>query len=494
MIAADRSDAEERLRRAFADAASTVREDQLRHDVPVRPRRWMAGRGRGRLLIPAAAAAAVLGVSIAAVTVTDALHVGSRGPAQALSPVAGPAAYVVVSADGNEGFSDSIVRISLTTGRVIEPAVRLPAGQATAEITPNGKIICVLTDNLRRVYLVTINVRTGAIGQPIAIPADDFNMSSMPFVITPDGRYAYLLNQPFPAGRLGPATPGSVVPVNLATGSVGRKITVPGAENLVITPNGQTVYVLTQQDAGTRGAQYYGSHPVVPIDTATNTALTPIKIAAGGLADSIAVGPDGKTVYVATFWVNHVSAVTPISTASNTALAPIPIRLAAYSGGFLAIAPDGSTAYLYGNSQYVFPVDLRTNKVLKPIRLPSDYACVMRKNSCIGTWAWTFQIAPDSRTAYLYGPPDVDVIPIDLTTGVAQAPLVVARPPYNQVAWDVASGIAVSSGYLYAGVGYITSPSHDAQLHGAFSEVQLATGKIKTIGVDGWPQEVILAP
>jgi DNA-binding beta-propeller fold protein YncE len=482
MIAADRSDAEDRLRRAFADAASTVREDQLRQNVPLRPRRWMAGRVRGRLLIPAAAAAAVLGVSIAAATATHALHAGTRpGPGQ--SSAAGPAAYVVVSADGNQGFSDSIVRISLSTGRVIEPALRLPAGLSKAEITPNGSVICVLTDNFHRAYLTRINARTGTAAAPIFVPAaTDLPMS---FAITPDGRSAYVFA---PAD---PSTPGSVVPVNLVTGSVGRQIGVIGAQQMVMSPNGRTVYVLSQP-AGHHGTSHA---QVVPIDTATNTALPPIKVAAGGIADSIAVSPDGRTVYVATFWVNHVSAVTPISTASNSALAPIPIRLAAYSGGFLTIAPDGNTAYLYGNSQYVFPIDLHADKVLKPIRLPSDYACVIRKNTCTGTWSWTFQIAPDSQTAYLYGPPDLDVIPIDLVTGAAQAPIVVARPPYTQVASDQgSSGIAFGPGNLYIGVGYVTSPSHDAQFHGAFSEVQLATGKIKIINVGEWPQEVILAP
>jgi hypothetical protein len=72
---------------------------------------------------------------------------------------------------------------------------------------------------------------------------------------------------------------------------------------------------------------------------------------------------------------------------------------------------------------------------------------------------------------------------------------VVARPPYTQVASDQgSSGIAFGPGNLYIGVGYVTSPSHDAQFHGAFSEVQLATGKIKIINVGEWPQEVILAP
>jgi DNA-binding beta-propeller fold protein YncE len=423
------------------------------------------------------------------------MHTGSRGAPSSTPPDAGPTAYVIASADGNQGFSDTMVRISLATDTVIEPAIRLPAGQAHAEITPDGKIICVLTDTLRRAYIMTINARTGAASRPITLPSGDAYSLSTSFAITPDGHTAYLLNQPVPGGPRSPAAPGGVVPVNLVTGSVGTQIGVPGAQQLVITPNGRTVYVLTQQAASRRGPQYYGPHPVVPINTATNTALTPIKVGAGGLAGSIAVSPDGKIVYVSTFWVNHVSAVTPVSTASNTAMNPIPIRLAAYSGGTLAIAPDGNTAYLYGNSQYLFAIDLRTNEVLKAITLPADYACIMRDNECVATSAWTFQIAPDSRTAYLYGPPGGRVIPIDLGTGTVQAPLPVAAPPYTQVASDLGPlGIAFGPRNLYIGVGFITSPSRDAHLHGALSEVQLTTGKVTTVNVGDWPQEVILTP
>jgi hypothetical protein len=481
-------DAEDRLRRAFADAAATVREDQLRHDVPVRPRRRAASRRRGRLVIPAAAAAAVLAVAVAAVTIPAALRAGPHRPSTPAST--GATAYVVASPVGNQGSSGEVVRISLASGRVIEPAIRLPAREWSAEITPDGKIICVLSEDLRHAYLTRINAPTGAAAPPIVMPA--YSDMPMSVAITPAGRSAYVLA---PEGL---RTAGGVVPVNLVTGSVGRQISIVGAQQMVMSPDGRTAYVLSQP-AGRHGT---GRPQVVPIDTATNTALAPIKIpagglrvAAGGLADSIAVSPDGKTVYVATDWVNHLSTVTPISTASSAAMTPIPVRLAGYSGGMLAIAPDGDTAYLYGNSRYVVPLDLRTNKVLKPIRLPSGFACAVRKNACTAAWAWAFQIAPDSRTAYLYGPPDLDVIPVDLATGIASAPLVVGRPPYTQIAWSSGQGIAFNSGYLYAEVGYFTSPLHDPQFHGAFSEVQLATGKIKTIKLSSyWPQDLIVAP
>jgi YVTN family beta-propeller protein len=72
---------------------------------------------------------------------------------------------------------------------------------------------------------------------------------------------------------------------------------------------------------------------VTPIRTATNTALTPIKVASSPSA--IAITPDGKTAYVAN---NDSGTVTPIRTATNTALAPIK---AGRNPNAIAITPTG---------------------------------------------------------------------------------------------------------------------------------------------------------
>jgi hyaluronoglucosaminidase len=59
---------------------------------------------------------------------------------------------------------------------------------------------------------------------------------------------------------------------------------------------------------------------VTPVDTVTHTGGSPIVI--GGGAQSIAVTPNGKTVYVPN---GVLSMVTPIRTATNTARPPIPV-------------------------------------------------------------------------------------------------------------------------------------------------------------------------
>lgn len=61
----------------------------------------------------------------------------------------------------------------------------------------------------------------------------------------------------------------------------------------------------------------FGSGTVTPIRTATNTALSAIKI--GNYPGSLAITPNGKTVYVASYGGPgaYAQTVTPISTATN---------------------------------------------------------------------------------------------------------------------------------------------------------------------------------
>ena len=72
----------------------------------------------------------------------------------------------------------------------------------------------------------------------------------------------------------------------------------------------RTAYVANDLESGT----------VTPIDTATNTAGTPIAVGAEPVG--IAITPDAKTAYVTNLGSNNV---TPIDTATNTAATPIAV-------------------------------------------------------------------------------------------------------------------------------------------------------------------------
>ena len=131
---------------------------------------------------------------------------------------------------------------------------------------------------------------------------------------------------------------------------------IPAA--LGITPDGKTVYVLSNHTSSTGKTRGF----VVPIRTATNTALKPVKIAPA--PSLIAITPDGETAYVTgTVLSNGLTHdfVVPIRTITNTALKPVSMGHAAPAG--IGITPDGKTAYVAGFfSGTVTPISTATNR------------------------------------------------------------------------------------------------------------------------------------
>jgi YVTN family beta-propeller protein len=90
---------------------------------------------------------------------------------------------------------------------------------------------------------------------------------------------------------------------------------------VAVTPDAATAYVTNSSD-GT----------VTPIDVATGTAETPIRV--GDYPDAISITPDGTTAYVTGLFED---AVTPIALATNTAGTPV-----AAGSGPVAVAVTGA--------------------------------------------------------------------------------------------------------------------------------------------------------
>src|SRR5262249_16312139 len=118
-----------------------------------------------------------------------------------------------------------------------------------------------------------------------------------PLAITPNGQTVYVLT-----GF------GSVTPISVATNSAGTAIRVSGAAAIAITTDGKTAYMANCKTAGS----------VTPLDLATGTLGAAINV--GNQPQGFAISPDGRTGY-ATFVGENT--VTPIALATNTALASI---------------------------------------------------------------------------------------------------------------------------------------------------------------------------
>jgi YVTN family beta-propeller protein len=140
---------------------------------------------------------------------------------------------------------------------------------------------------------------------------------------------------------------------------------------------------------------------VTPVDTRTHIAGPPILI--GGGAQSIAVTPNGKTVYVPNGVLNTV---TPITTATNTARPPIPVGGEPFA---LVVTPNGRRVYVGNtNSNSVTPIRVSTNSP--------------QANIPVGNAPNRVVITPDGKTVYTVNDTDNTVTPVRVSTNTAGRP------------------------------------------------------------------------
>ena len=165
-----------------------------------------------------------------------------------------------------------------------------------------------------------------------------------------------------------------------------------------------------------------GNEPtnVTPINTENNVPGAPIT-GVGAEPFFIAITPDGTTAYVSNFSGAVPGTITPINLVTGFAETPITIGANAAPGA-IAIAPDGSTAYVQDeNTGAVVPVDLATNGIGTPI--PTCTTTDDRPDDIV--------ISPDGTTAYVSCPLASNVVPIDLSTDTAGSPIAISNGTFG---------------------------------------------------------------
>ena len=306
------------------------------------------------------------------------------------SAIAGSPVAYTAWVDNNG--SNTVTPINTATNAT-GTSVSLTSPTAIA-ITPNGQTALIASWTGGTVTPVTLS--TGAKGTPIAVGTNPTAIA-----ITPDGTKAYVANY------IGDGT-GTVTEITLSDDAT---TTIPvgnGPGGIVITPNGATAYVANNYD-GT----------VTPINTATNTAGTPITVGSGlnlSRTDAIAITPNGSTVYAGNYSSDDI---VPITVATNTAGTPI---TGVTNPLAIAITPDGSTAYITedGTPGHVVALTLATGSLGTPIT--------------VGNNPQGIAITPDQATAYIanYNNLGVSVVtPINLANNTAETAITVGDGPQS---------------------------------------------------------------
>jgi DNA-binding beta-propeller fold protein YncE len=464
----------------------TVAQKGIRAGIRLRRRRRAQQAVAGAAAVAVACTAVVAAASLAG-------HGGSAASAGTRT------VYVLSSTASSTSPAQYVTPISAATDAPGTPiavtanasGTRLPLVPDlldTMTATPDGKMIYVVDPNSA---VTPVFTATGTAGKPIPFPQPPGN--PLEVVAAPDGKTVYVL-----------APDGEVTPISTATNTPGTPIWVnpPGttaaqtlAMSIAITPDGRTLYVgVDALSATVSGNADY----VIPVDTATDRPGKSIRLPGG--ADAIVVTPDGRTAYViggATpdFTYSFKIAVTPIATATNTA-GPAVIAGRGVGGGPPVMTPDGRHIYIPTSSPTtpttfsLIPFSTAADSGGKPISFGDQEILALAA-------------APDGQTVYAASEKLVNdgmqcpeaagvVTPVATATNLPGKPVQVACTP-NALA------VTQDSKTVYVASYNSSQGSHSGLAnysgHGTVTPIAAATGLAGTpIEVTGDPRTMLITP
>jgi WD40-like Beta Propeller Repeat len=308
---------EDQLRDAYAAAAQTVRPGSIRGlpdqaaragRPPFRPPSPARSR-RARVLVPLAAAAAVAAIAVTASLVMPASPPGSGGAA---APVALPRFFLAVPSQ-----KLGVAVFSATTGRQLG-LIKAPAGSVidTAAATGNDRTFVVAVPSSGRcgstmLYRLRLTARGGQGSlAPLAIPKISGVVTAM--AASADGRTiayatAFCDNST--------DSPGAIGVVHTATGQTRQWPWRPNpgqtTGSVSITANGRTIEYAASPNKilGPDSGKTLPPRTIrlLPADAPpgsaaqrSRAAVTMSRVAPGGIFNSAAIAPDGRTLYFCT--------------------------------------------------------------------------------------------------------------------------------------------------------------------------------------------------
>lgn len=336
--------------------------------------------------------------------------------------------------------------------------------------------------------ITTISTKTRTIGRHIRVAGSPGRVD--PLVGTPNGTLGYAVD-----GRDSQTAPDGITPIDLMTGTALRKLSLPPgllpypkAAYTAVSSNSKALMVV-----GFPGGTASYSIEVSLIDVASQQARKPITFSPGNESGPcVAMSPDGATAYVAypKSWSkgNTSLVIVPIDVATDRPLKPIKLPKD-NDVCTMAVAPNGQTAYVL-TGRYVTPVNLARGTADKPIELPDQCYRAHTLVRAPGKHRFVVHIPalcdsitnlvidPDGTMAYAIGTDGVT--PVDLATGTAL--------PAIKLAAQFVS-FTPNGKTALVGIGSATKDS------GELLSIQAATGKVgRAVRMPGFPAGILVSP
>jgi hypothetical protein len=345
--------------------------------------------------------------------------------------------------------------------------------------------------------LVPMNIATNTLGVPIPVPFPSNILSNHMIAIDSDGKTAYL------------ATSSGVLPIDLTTNTFGTTTPLDGGTwGIAITPHGKTAYAFGINTVDS-GAGSNGPGVLIPIDLTSSTRGNRIPV--GGPIRDVVIAPDGKTAYVATGlpgmpyapsqggFPTYAGAIVPVDIGTNMPGNPIPIPVTepVMYPVATAITPDGKTAYVVvsPNGQYggaVLSLDLTTRVWGIPLAIPS-----FNTPDESGTYVTPGAIAitPDGKTAVIVALDGTGLlaIQVNLASNAARTPIPITTTRYGG---SDSGFIAIAPDNKTAYVTTATDLTYATPGGGAVVPIDLAANSAGTpiVMTGSHPTAIITAP
>ncbi len=294
---------------------------------------------------------ALLPQSAQASTLTTTVTVGDGPSGVAVTP---NGLYVYVT--NNYGNTVSVISTATNTVTSTITGFNYPNSVAVA---PNGTYAYVTNYSGNTVSVISTATNT------VTSTITGFNYPNS-VAVAPNGTYAYVTNY----------SGNTVSVISTATNTVTSTITgLNYAEAVAVSPNGEFIYVKHSYDQN----QVLFS----VINTTTNTITATVTLngypnfSSGGGSSSVAVAPDGKSIYVVTNDYSNGNLVSVINATTNTVTNTITlggmISMYGSGSGGVAITPNGAYAYVtssdYMSGNSVSVINTTTNTVTETILL-----------------------------------------------------------------------------------------------------------------------------